>query len=196
MPLSAPHHASGDALAAATAYAIAHSPPVIIQAIEVQNAGRVVAFQITFSKPVNIADVNDVGRYGVALSSSPVGISSATYNPEQNSLTLALTSPVPPGKYTVSTATAIDRSADFITDAQGRPLKTTFLGDTFLVSFQPKGSDLLNAVRTPYPALNRLDGWTREMAPPSVNTNSDLDHGTLIGKGAVLGTGLALLHFL
>jgi hypothetical protein len=196
--LSAPHHVAGNALAAATAYAIAHSPPVIIQAVEVVDAGRVVAFQITFSKPVNVARLNDLSRYQIgpaSPTSPPITISSATYDPAQNSLTLALATPLPPGYYTVSSADVNDQSNDFITDAQGRPLKTPYLDGEFLVSFRKNGSDLTNAVRTPYPALNRLDGWTREMTPAPSGINNGLDNSVTIVNASYSGV-LALLHFL
>lgn len=147
--------------AAALANALAHTLPVIIQATEVINTGEVDALQSTFSKPVNPAGLNDVSHY-VIENLSPNGIpnaaiTAATYNRAQNSLTVTLTNPVPPGPFILtSPGYALHPSTAFIADAQGRALKTP--GGDFTVMFESKGPNTLNAVLTPYPAINRLDG--------------------------------------
>ncbi len=114
------HHAAETS----AAYAIAHFPRVIIKAAEVINAGQVVAFQITFSKPVIAAPLSDLSHYAILDLSPqnhpPATLASAAYNSAQNTLTLTLTTPLPPGPFTLTAPGDLLRpSTSFITDAQG-----------------------------------------------------------------------------
>lgn len=165
--LNAPH-GTGHGTAAALANAAAHTPPIILKAVEVIDAGQVAAFQITFSKPVVAAPLDDLSHYQVEnlVPNSPhVTLASAIYNPEQNSLTLTPTTPQTPGSFILTApGDSLRPSTAFITDAQGRPLLTPTRD--FIVMFRSNGSDPLNGVDTRYAVLNSLDGFDRFLGPP------------------------------
>ncbi len=159
---------------------------MITRATEVLNAGSVVAFQIMFSKPVIAAPLSDLSHYAILDLSPqnhpPAMLSSATYNSAQNTLTL--TTPLPPGPFMLTApGDQLRPSTLFITDAQGRPLRAP--GNDFLARFQALGSSTLNALITPYPALNWLDGSFRIIPRPPKGVLSSLPFLNLDSDGAV-----------
>lgn len=198
-PLMSATRATARTEATALAYAVAHTPPVIIRTVEVVDSGQVVALQITFSKPVNPSGLNDLSHYAVQ-NLSPNGlpdppVSAAAYNPAQNSLVLTLATPMPPGPLMLtSPGYAVHPSAAFVKDFQGRPLKT--LGGDFLVSFQSKGPDLSNAVPTPYPVLNRLDGAYRYNSGYVDTSGQDKAQTIFAISKLSAGGALGLLYYL
>jgi hypothetical protein len=179
--LSAAHSRAVAAAAAAAANAqevAVNTPPVILNATEVIQAKKVIAFQITFTKDVNPAPLSDLSHYALfdqgshnPYGRSAVPLASATYNAPSRTLTLTPFSPAPVAAYVLTSPNPSDRSTAFIADAQGRPLLTSTR--SFTVFFQPIGISLHNFVLTDSPQINQMTG-ANFIVPALASIRNDL----------------------
>jgi hypothetical protein len=190
---------------AAAAVQAANTPPVILQTTEVIQNKAVVAFQVQFTKPVNAAPLFNLGHYALfdqaprnPFGRSAVPLASATYDPVLETLTLTPAAPVPAAPYLLTSPNPNDRSTDFITDAQGRPLLTA--SKEFDVYFQPHGVSLRNLVLTGSSIINHETGASF-IIPALASIRSDLhainqESGLQIVRGGIAGGSLATLLLL
>ena len=178
----------------------ANTPPVILGATELIQGRAVVAFEVQFTKPVDAAPLSDLAHYALfdqsrrnPFGGSAVPLASATYLPAGEMLILTPAVPLPPAPYLLTSANPADRSTDFITDAQGRPLLTA--SREFDVYFLPHGFPLRNLVLTDSPIINQETGAsllasTLALAR-STRRSINRDQYGIIVHGGILGGGLA-----